>query len=341
MSSIQDSPTTVVPRKPARIRLAAGLVAGFLLPILLAEAYVRLHPPEDLHIYLGDSLHRSGIYRPDPVLRAGYRSAAEYVPFEAPRIADLRPLNSEQPTWLFLGNSFARGLSASVNERLPSHRVLFYREAKDEFHLRVAQFRLLLESGLRPDHAFFTLIPIEVARYVLRPLDWVHVSRDGALSSKFRLPGEPIDSLLNSSWLARIAWVRSRMHRADPTFRMSRITETVPQGALGDFDTMLHALAGLARKYEVPVTIVVLPDRRQILDQSSFSLQEKLATIVRRARLDVFDPRDAFLAHADKRAMYLPDWHYSPVGDRILLDALLAHLKKVDVATATRAPASQ
>ena len=90
------------------------------------------------------------------------------------------------------------------------------------------------------------------------------------------------------------------------------------------------------------MTIVLLPDRRQILDQSSsFSLQENLAAIVRRARLDVFDPRDAFLAHADKRAMYLPDWHYSPVGDRILLDALLAHLKKPDVATAMRVPASQ
>ena len=338
---MQNSAVTSPSSKIAWARVVAGLVAGFLLPILLAEAYVRLHPPEDLHIYLGDSLHRPGIYRPDPVLRAGYRSADEYVPFEAPRIADLRPLNSERPTWLFLGNSFARGLSASVHNRMPSHRVLFYREAKDEFHLRVAQFRLLLESGLRPDHAFFTLIPIEVARYVLRPLDWVYVSRDGALSSKFRLPGEPLDSLLNNSWLARVAWVRSRMHHADPTFRMSRITEVVPQGALADFDAMLRALADVARKYEVPVTIVVLPDRRQILDQSSFSLQEKLTASVRRARLDVFDPRDVFLAHADKRAMYLPDWHYSPVGDRILLDALLAHLKKPDVATAARRPASQ
>jgi hypothetical protein len=322
----------VSPLKSARVRLVAGLLAGFLLPVLAAEAYVRLNPPEDIHAYLGDSLRRDGIYRPDPVLRAGYRSASEYVPFEAPRIADLQPLNTQRPTWLFFGNSFARGLSASVRERIPSHRVLFYRESKDEFHLRVAQFRLLLESGLRPDHVFFTVIPIEVARYVLRPLDWVYVSRDGALSSKFRLPGEPLDSLLNASWLARVAWVRSRMHHADPTFRMSRITETVPQGAIADFDRMLGALADLARTHKVPVTIILLPDRRQIFDRSSFALQNQLASAVRRAGLDAFDPRDVFLAHDDKRSMYLPDWHYSPVGDRMLLDALLGHLKKVDSA---------
>ena len=45
----------------------------------------------------------------------------------------------------------------------------------------MAQFRLLLANGLKPDHAFFTLIPAELTRYVMRPLDWVYVNRGAVL----------------------------------------------------------------------------------------------------------------------------------------------------------------
>lgn len=321
-----------------RLRLAAGLLAGFLLPLFAAEYYVRLKPPQDLELYLGDAT-TSGIYRPDPVLRVDYKSIDDYTPREAPKLADLKPLNTEQPTWLFFGNSFARGLSASAHERLPSHRILFFREAKDEFHMRVAQLRLLLENGLKPERVFFTLIPIEVARYVLRPLDWVYVNRRGAISSKFNLPGEPVNSLLQRSWLARLAWVRSKLHLADPTFRLSRITENVPATAVDDFRTMFTALGKISRKHEVPITIVILPDRRQILGKSSFAVQNQLSQLTQSAGLDRFDPSEIFLAYADKRAMYVPDWHYSPIGDELLLNALLKHLGRSDSVAARKQPA--
>jgi hypothetical protein len=321
-----------------RLRLAAGILAGLLLPLFAAEYYVHLKPPQDLEPYLGDAAP-SGIYRPDPVLRVDYKSIDDYTPFEAPRLADLKPLNVEQSTWLFFGNSFARGLSASVRERLPSHRILFFREAKDELHMRIAQLRLLLESGLKPERVFFTIIPIEVARYVIRPLKWVYVNRQGAISSKYNLPGEPINTVLEQSWLARLAWVRSKLHLADPTFRMSRITEAVPATAIEDFRTMFNALGEVSRKHGVPVTIVTLPDRRQILGESSFALQEQLSALIKSARLDKFDPSEDFLAYSDKRAIFLPDWHYTPIGDKLLLDALLKNLARPESVAAEGGPA--
>jgi len=311
-----------------RARFAVGLLCGCLLPFLLGEFCVRLRPPEDLQPFLGDEIERAGIYQLDPVLRVAYRSAADFQPAEAPKLADIEPLNPPEPTWLFFGNSFARGLSASVRPRLPSHRVIFFRESKDELHLRVAQFRLALEHGLKPERAFFTLIPSEVATYAKFPLDRAHVNRLGALCKRHRDPGGPFGTLLDRSWLARMVWIRSRLNYADPTFAPSRITERIPLPTVDDFRKLFTALGQLSRQYQVPVTVVVLPERRQILGTSNYALQSTLLELAKTAGVDAFDPRAAFLAYSDKRAMYIPDWHYSPVGDGILLDALLAHLKQ-------------
>ena len=323
-----DGTVTAAGERRGWVRFAVGLVAGLMLPILAGEAYVRLQPPEDLEPYLGDQSPRSGTYRPDPRLRVDYRSIDEYVPREVPRLPDLKPLNTKEPTWLFFGNSFAGNLSASVHEALPSHRIMHFREMKDEFHMRVAQARLLLDNGLRPDRMFFTLIPIEFARYAVRPLSWVYVNRQGAISFRFRMPVWPLDYLLNHSWLARIAWIRTKLHLANPTFRMSGIIDSVPQSVLDDFEVMFGVLGELSKKYGVPTTVILLPDRRQILGRSDFVLQTKISKLVTAAGLDVFDPRDAFLGHPDRRAIYIPDWHYSPIGDRVLLAALSRHLKQ-------------
>jgi hypothetical protein len=310
-----------------RARFWAGVVAGALVPLALAEVAVRMKPPDDLQLFLGAESSVAGIYRPDPVLRVAYRSVEEYQPFEAPKLKEIQPLNTEQPTWIFFGNSFARGLSASMRERMKEHRILFFRESKDELHMRVAQLRLILEHGLKPDRAFFTLIPSEVAHYVQRPLDWVGVSPHGGLTSDFNRPGEPLNTLLDHSRLVRLAWVRSKLRFADPTFSTVSITERVPEGTVADFRRMFGALGELSRKHGVPITVVILPERRQILGKSSCGLQSALAPLVKEAGLDAFDPKEAFLAYPEKMKMYLPDWHYSPVGDDILLDALLAHLK--------------
>ena len=91
---------------------------------------------------------------------------------------------------------------------------------------------------------------------------------------------------------------------------------------------MLGALAELSRKHQVPVTIVLLPDRRQILGNSNFELQKKISGLARKAGLDVLDPRAVFLDYPDKRAMYLPDWHYTSLGQGLLFEGLMAHLRR-------------
>jgi hypothetical protein len=313
--------------RTGRLRLVAGIVIGLLLPLAAGEAYVRLLPPADLKPYLGDSYSRSGIYRADPLLRVDYRSADDFVPTQAPPLRNLKPLNVER-TWLFFGVSFAWGMSRWADKSLPSHRVFYFRERDDEFHIRVAQARLLLENGLRPERMFFPLIPVEFARYVLRPLSWVDVNRYGAITYRMRMPGWPLDALLEHSWLARVAWVRSKLHLASPTYRLSRITESVPQTVIDDFELMLGALGELSRKHGVPTTIVILPDRRQVLGSSNFELQKKMSALVRKAGLDFFDPQAAFLSHPDKRALYLPDWHYTSLGQGLLFDALMVHLRQ-------------
>ena len=314
--------------RTGRFRLVVGIVIGLLLPLVAGEAYVRLLPLADLKPYLGDSYSRSGVYRPDPVLRVDYRSPDDFVPFDGtPRLRDLKPLNVDR-TWLFFGVSFAGGMSRWAGQSLPSHRTLFYRENGDEFHMRIAQARLLLENGLRPERMFFPMIPVEFARYVLRPLSWVDVNRYGAITYRVRMPGWPLDTLLAHSWLARVAWVRSKLHLASPTYRLSRITESVPQTVIDDFELMLGALGELSRKHQVPATIVLLPDRRQVLGSSKFELQNKISALARKAGLDVFDPQAVFLDYPDKRAMYLPDWHYTSLGQGLLFDGLMAHLRQ-------------
>ncbi len=326
--SSEASPSLPHAAKGGFLRFVAGVLVGCILPLLVAEFSIRLRPPDDIKVYLGDKSGLTGIYQPDPVLGATYRSLDVYQPAEAPKLADLQPLNTSEPTWIFFGNSFARGLSASARVRYKdTRRILFFREIKDELHLRVSQFRLLLENGLKPERAFFTLIPSETSQYVLRPLGWVEVNKDGAVGTKFNRPGEPLNTLLDHSALVRLAWVRSRLRHADPMFSPRSITEGVPEAAAKDFKVMFNAIGGLSRKYGVPVTIVILPERRQILGSSTYALQAALAPLARDAGLDAFDPHEAFLAHSDKRSMYLPDWHYSPIGDDILLDALEAHLK--------------
>lgn len=334
--SPDPSPHPPTPAKSGRLRFVFGVLLGCLLPLFVAEFGIRLRPPTDIQLYLGDQSPLEGHYKPDPVLRVDYRSIDDYKPVEAPKFADLKPLNTEQPTWLFFGNSFARGLSASVRPRLPNHRILFFRELKDELHMRVAEFRMLLANGLKPDHAFFTLIPSEVAQYAQRPLAWVGVGPKGGMTSSFNRPGEPLNSLLDQSWLVRLAWVRSRLRHADPFFSPRSITEGIPESTVRDLQTLYHALGELSRQYKVPVTVVILPERRQILGTSNYAMQATLISIVKTAGLDPFDPRAVFMAYPEKRSMYLPDWHYSPVGDKLLLDALLEHLKKNHPETARR-----
>jgi len=319
-----------------RFRLFAGVIVGLIIPLIFGEAYARLYPPLDIQPYLGDESPLKGIYRPDPVLGVDYRSIADYRPYEAPLFAELRPLNVPK-TWLFFGNSFAGGMSVTAREVLPSYRILFFREAKDRLHMRVAQARMLLRNGLRPERLIFTLISGEIAAYVKLPLSSVYVNRGGAITYRVRMPLAPWDQLLIHSRLVLMAWVHSGLYHAIPRFRPTQITETMPDIVVADFRRMLNAIGELSRQYEIPVTVVIFPDRHQILSGGSkFNMQKMIVELCQEAGLDVYDPSPLLLGYPDKKALYIPDWHYTASGNKMIFADFLNHLDQIESKKTTR-----
>jgi hypothetical protein len=314
------------------MRFAVGLVAGLVLPLLFGETYLRIDPPESIHAYLGDQSPLKGIYVPDTVLGAGYRVLADYRPLHDPKFAEMASLNSPEPTWLFFGNSFAYGLSLAAKELRPSYRMYYLQERKDRLHLRVAQARLLLESGLRPQHMFFTVIPLEVRAYARTPLSSVYVNRNGAINYRYRLPGWPLDGMITQSRLGLVAWVSSGLHHSDLLLRHSQVSEFLPQPVVDDFRRMFEVIADLSRKYDVPATVVVFPHRNQILrNDSKFVMQKTLIRLGEEIGIRVFDPGSTFRAQSDRRALFLPDWHHTPRGNNLLMSSLLAEMEKSPV----------
>lgn len=65
---------------PARryFHFMIGLLLGLATPMAIGEAYVRAHPPNDILAYLGEASPLSGVYRPDPIIGADYRSPADF-----------------------------------------------------------------------------------------------------------------------------------------------------------------------------------------------------------------------------------------------------------------------
>jgi hypothetical protein len=318
-----------------RFRFVIGVLIGLCVPMIFGEAYVRLRPPADIQEYLGDESPLKGIYRPDPVLGADYRSIDDYHPTEAPPFAEIRPLNVPQ-TWLFFGNSFAFGMSVTAKKEMPSHRILFFREAKDRLHLRVAEARMLLENGLKPERMIFTLISGEIAAYVNLPLSSVYVNRGGAITYRVRMPPAPWNQVLIHSRLALMAWVRSGLYQANPGFRPWHITEIVPEIAVDDFRRLFGVLGELSREHGIPVTVIIFPDRRQILSNNSkFTMQKMIIELGKESGLDVYDPSPLLLRYPDKKALYVPDWHYTELGYKMILADLLNHLEQMSAAKKT------
>lgn len=122
--------------------------------------------------------------------------------------------------------------------------------------------------------------------------------------------------------------MRARRHNALPNFRLSTITENVPGTVREDFRIMFGELGRLQREKGVPVTVVMLPDRRQVLnDGSNYALQKTMKSLAAEAGIDIYDPVELLRAQPDRRALYIPDWHYTARGYGLVVDGLNAHLK--------------
>ena len=314
--------------RPKQSAFIIGFVISALVVFALGEAYVRLSLPGDIRTRLGMGSAETGIYQPDPVLGATYRSYEDFAAQNAARLREHGPLDAPKPTWLFFGNSFvqANGMIAETAARLLPDKRIFALRQNILLPLRAAQARLLLEAGLRPERIFFVIISVDLLHIGQRPLAFIEVSPEGAIGTRLRWPDPPLGDLVTASQLATIAWIRSGRAEGDPGFSKRRIGTPSPR-VLDDLTSILEHLAETSRRFNVPATVMVLPDREQIFGQSPFVLQGSVKEIARRLNLDFYDARGPLLPVSDKRSLFLPDWHFTERGNDLLVKGLIGHVR--------------
>jgi hypothetical protein len=312
----------------------AGAIAALLAVLLIGEAIARIALPKDISIALGPDPRQPPIYKPDPQIGVDFRSFEDFRRHAEAPLNRLGPLDMSKRTWLMFGNSFVQGpghLADTAQNALPDIRIFALRR-QTELPLRAAEARLLLANGLRPERIFFVMFPIETLQVGRRPLSFIDVHPDGSMATRVRWPDEPWTPLVKTSRLATIAWIRSGRSAGDPSFDFRRVSGVPSPRVQDDLSRILDHLGETSRRFNVPVTIVAVPDRSQIFGQSGFGFQDTLAQLSRRAGLDFLDVRKPFIDATDKRALFVPDWHFNERGNKLFLQALLDYIKT----TATR-----
>jgi len=332
---------TLPPGKTARLPFAAGLLLALAAVLLIGEAFARLSLPKDIRQQFGQDPTQERIYKPDPELGADYRSFDDYRALNAFHLGRLGPLDQPKPTWLLFGNSFVQGpghLADTAERMLPETRIFALKRFVD-LPLRAAEARQLLSQGLRPQRIFFVMQPIDQLQIGKRPLSFIEVNTDGAITSRLRWPDQPWTYAVAGSRLATIAWIRSGRAAGDPSFDPRRVTETPSPRVQQDLLRIFRHLGETSRRFNVPVTVVTMPDRTQVLGRAGFGFQDTLAELTKSAGIDFHDARAPFVEAADKMSLYVPDWHFSERGNALLVQELVkAQAAKASTDKAPKAP---
>ncbi|HJT78435.1 MAG TPA: hypothetical protein VJ739_14625, partial [Gemmataceae bacterium] len=319
--------------------LAAGLLAG------LAEGFLRLFPPRDLHPYLGEDSPLTGLFAPDADFGLRYRSWDDLRGDYAERLAAFGPLHptsaDPRPVWAFFGNSFfqAPGMLADTARASVPDRRIFNLARNELLEVRFAQVKMLLDNGLEPERIFIELMPTDLLRLGEQPLDSLHITARGAETYRPRLPGGAAGWVIGHSRLAFTAWCRGGWQHGNPHFNRRTLYSGVEPPLYADTARLFADLARVARGHDVPVTVLLIPSYHQVVEGASFGFQDQLGALFRSEGLDVLDPRDAFCRHPHPADLYLPDLHLTAAGNRLLLDAVLRHAhapRPGPVARATR-----
>jgi hypothetical protein len=305
--------------------LAVALLAGF------AELFLRLFPPHDLDPYLGEDTPLTGIYRPDGDFSVTYRSWDAFRADNAERLREFLPFEADRdgrPLWAFFGNSFVQApgmLADTARAGVPDRRI-FNLGRNEHLFLRLAQVKLLLEHGMKPERIFIELMPVDVVPMGSQPLATNHVTARGALTYLLPRQVRLVDWLMGHSRLALTASVRTGRQRGNPAFRSDRLYQGLHDPLLGDLRLLFGNLARVARQHQVPVTLLLIPAFHQVREGAPCGFQDTLTPVLREQGYDVFDPRDAFRRQPDHDGLFIPDKHFSPRGNELLLAELLRHL---------------
>jgi hypothetical protein len=310
-----------------------GLTLAALSLLALAELFLRLSPPADLHPFLGEESPLCGPFRPDPDFGVAYRDWDAFLDDYQQRIEPYLPLSGgseTRPLWAMFGNSFVQApgmLADHARRKLPSHRI--FNLGKNELiEVRLAQIKLLLDQGMKPERIFFELMPVDLLKLGAHPLSTVHVTRRGAITYEPGSLPSPVRSVVTSCRLALAALVRAGQQKGNRRFNGKELYRRIDPRLERDLDRLFASLARVCGERGVPVTVLLIPAYHQVAEGDSFNFQDTLAPLLKRHGIDVFDPREAFLAVSDKSGLFIPDRHFSDVGNRLLLNELLTHLGK-------------
>lgn len=311
-------------------RFVLGLFAGLAAALLLGESITRLSLPEDLKPFLGEDSPLTGVYRPDPDLGADYRSMDDFRAQYRDRLRQLEAPNRPQQTWAWFGNSFvqAHGMLGDMAEADHPDVRMFYLQRNAQLPLQIAQLRLLLHSGFKPERIVLVLVPNDVLSLARQPLRTMTANSRGAIVYRWRRGPSLCNPLFRSSRLALLAWIRSGRHSGNPSFRPSRITEEPPASLKQDLATIFSILAEVTHRYGVPTTVMLLPNREQIFGQAGYALQDYECRCCRANGIDCFETHDLFANQTDKLSLFLPDWHFTDKANRMLLDGLYRHWRE-------------
>jgi hypothetical protein len=314
-----------------RSAFVLGIALAWAALLGLAEAYLRLFPPRDLHPYLGEQSPRTGPFTPDPDFGVSYRSWEAFRADNAEHLTPYLPLcgnPDRRPVWAFFGNSFVQApgmLADTARAALPERRV-FNLGRNEHLFVRLAQIKFLLDHGLAPERIFVLVMPLDLAILSRQPLETVRATARGALAYEPRHPGGALGCLTRYSRTAFTAWARGGRHHGNPDFRMAALCGPPDPRLRGDTQRLFANLARVTRARGVPVTVLLVPSYTQVCGRDGFGLQDALAPLFREQGLDVFDPRDAFAGAADREGLFLSDRHFNERGNRLLLQELLRHL---------------
>ncbi len=329
-------PQSSRPLRTARWRFALGVGLAVVLLLSLAEVYLRLFPPPDLHPYLGEASPLTGLYIRDDDFAVAYRSWDAFHEDNAQRLQPYLPLcdhPDRRPLWAFFGNSFVQApdmLADHARARVTDRRI-FNLGRNEHLFVRMAQVKLLLEKGLRPERIFMLLMPIDLTNLGPQPLRTIRVTARGALTYEPRLPAGLLGWLISHSRTAFTAWARAGLQRGNPRFQQHTICRGLDEPLLGDVRRLFANLQRITAAHGVPVTVMLVPAHEQIMRREGFGLQDQLAPLLRAQGYDVFDPRDAFLNDPDRPSLFLPDKHFNERGNDLLLRELLRHLHEREI----------
>ena len=314
------------------VAFGGGLLLALALPLTAGELYLRAFPPEDFRPYLGEASPLTGPFRPDEAFGVQYRSWDAFKKDHEGRIWPYLPYiegSWKPPTWAMFGNSFVQAagmLADTARVRVPQ-RMIFNLGRNEPLAVRLAQVQLLLENGLRPERIFVALLPLDLVALGQHRLADVHVTAAGALTYRPRNPGGALGWAIGHSRLALTGWVRSKRHYANPAFRPGDLVSRIDPLILSDVEHLFRSLATTTQRFGVPVTVVLIPNYEQITRGAPFGFQDALGPMLERIGFDVVDPRQLFVEYPDKKALFIPDKHFSTLGNQLLLDEILRHLR--------------